>query len=52
MPGEFGPAKEEGIWVGPRENSTLLDLFKYFKKTSIYLIQMCPLQILKISNKI
>jgi hypothetical protein len=32
MPGERGPAGEEGKWAGPRENSTLLDLFEYFKK--------------------
>jgi hypothetical protein len=33
VPGEGGPAGEEGKWAGPRENSTLLDLFEYFKKT-------------------
>jgi hypothetical protein len=27
-----GPAGEEGKWAGPKENCTLLDLFKYFKK--------------------
>jgi hypothetical protein len=31
--GERGPAGEEGKWAGPRQNSTLLDLFEYFKKT-------------------
>jgi hypothetical protein len=31
-PGERGLAREEGKWAGPRENSTLLDLFEYFKK--------------------
>jgi hypothetical protein len=33
MPRERGPVGEEGKWAGPRENSTLLDLFEYFKKT-------------------
>jgi hypothetical protein len=31
-PGERGPAGEEGKWTEPKENSTLLDLFKNFKK--------------------
>jgi hypothetical protein len=38
---ERGPDGEELKWTGPRENSTLLDFFEYFKKTRIDSIQMC-----------
>jgi hypothetical protein len=31
-PQEHGPAGEEGKWARPRENSTLLNFFEYFRK--------------------